>query len=96
MANNLLQQQLANQAYNTIAGTGTLTPYPYGGVMVSAGGVSGGSAGWPLWVTQQGYIQPAYYPTTDTYTVSTKVDFSEEEIMRAEQIMEECDAARTP
>lgn len=118
MANNLLQQQLANQAYNpqpsqgwaiypqgsvvsnvvtgTItsyphsvmggAGTGTLTPYPYGGVLIQTG--SGG------------YISGSVAQQLDPYvpyvTIDTRVEFSEEEIMRAEQIMEECDAARTP
>jgi len=68
------------------AGTGTLTPYPYGGVLIqtgSGGYISGG-------VAQQ--LDP-YVPYV---IIDTRVEFSEEEIMKAEQIMEECDAARTP
>ena len=101
MANNLLQQQLANQTYNPQPSqgwaiypqgyvgpnvvTGTLTPYPYGSVIQAGYG---------------GYISGSLPQQLDPYvpyvTIDTKIEFSEEEIMRAEQIMEECDAARTP
>jgi len=68
------------------AGTGTLTPYPYGGVLIQTG--SGG-------YTSGGVAQPLD-PYVPYVIIDTRVEFSEEEIMRAEQIMEECDAARTP
>jgi len=97
------QIAVSNQAYNSQynqgwaiypqglggTGTGTLTPYPYGGVLISGGG---GAAG-PLWPQQ---MITDTVGTVPYVTIDTRIEFSEEEIMRAEQIMEECDAARTP
>jgi len=111
MANNLLQQQLANQAYNnpgwvispqnsnvgSNAVTGTLTSYPHS-VMGGAGGYAGYN--YPAVPGYGGYISGGVAQQLDPYvpyvTIDARIEFSEEEIMRAEQIMEECDAARTP
>lgn len=110
MASNLTQQQLANQYQGVASGTLTSYPYPQSTLIAVATGsgtgfwttAGGGSPGGAVYQYPAAVMGPAmtlqpYTPTPIPYVmIDTRIEFSEEEIMRAEQIMEECDAARTP
>ena len=72
--------------------TGAITSYPHS-VMGGAGGYAGYN--YPIVPGYGGYILGGAAQQLDPYVpyviIDTRVEFSEEEIMRAEQIMEECE-----